>query len=368
MKNHISFLKECAIDSNYGYIKWNKWRKKFNIKTPKLQNAQLNDIKLHNYNFSGTDFSNAILIDCNFKDANLSNTNFEKAHCSSSKFDKANLKNVKFNNAELINVAMPESDCSDSTFINSSIVQCLLTKVNFSNVNFTNSKVIFSNLVNCNLTNTIFINTYLSGSNISRSNLNYSTIKDSKIYGLSAWSIKTEHSKQENLTITNNYDESVITVDDLEIANFIYLISNNKKISNTIDSITTKIVLILGRFKKERLEVLNHIKSVIKEINYVPVLFDFDIPETRDITETIGLIGRMSKFIIADLSDAKSIPQELSEIIPNNPSIKVYPIIEKENKGYSMFEHWEKYPWVVEKFEYNSKEELTKYIHSIDSP
>lgn len=92
------------------------------------------------------------------------------------------------------------------------------------------------------------------------------------------------------------------------------------------------------------------------------MLFDFEKSESRDLTETIGLIGRMSKFIVADVTDAKSIPQELSEIIPFNPSIVVVPILHKGSLPYSMLEHWQRYQWVLDIVEYESLEWLEENI------
>jgi len=42
--------------------------------------------------------------------------------------------------------------------------------------------------------------------------------------------------------------EPVITVDNIEVAQFIYLLLNNRAICNVIDAIASKAVLILGRF------------------------------------------------------------------------------------------------------------------------
>jgi len=49
-----------------------------------------------------------------------------------------------------------------------------------------------------------------------------------------------------NLIITDD-NEPTITVDNLEVAQFIYLLLNNQKIRDVIDTITSKVVLILGR-------------------------------------------------------------------------------------------------------------------------
>jgi hypothetical protein len=217
-----------------------------------------------------------------------------------------------------------------------------------------------SNLIKCNLEGAIFENCFLSGSNLTSSNLNKSIIKNSTIFGTSVWNITTEGSFQENLTITNGYDDAVITIDNIEIASFIYLVIDNTKVTSVIDTISNKMVLILGRFTPERKNVLEYLKMNLRKRDLVPILFDFDKPKNRDLTETIGLIGRMSKLIIADLTDAKSIPQELNELIPNNPSISVQPILLKNSSAYSMFEHWERYPWVKKTFEYENKSDLDK--------
>ena len=68
-----------------------------------------------------------------------------------------------------------------------------------------------------------------------------------RIYGVSAWGLKLERVKQQNLIITPE-GEPKITVDNIEVAQFIYLMLHNQKIRDVIDTITSKAVLILGRF------------------------------------------------------------------------------------------------------------------------
>ena len=73
-----------------------------------------------------------------------------------------------------------------------------------------------------------------------------------RIYGISAWGLKLdEHTKQQNLIITP-YGEPEITVDNIEVAQFVYLLLHNEKIRDVIDTIGKKAVLILGRFTAER--------------------------------------------------------------------------------------------------------------------
>ena len=89
-------------------------------------------------------------------------------------------------------------------------------------------------------------------------------------------------------------------MDNLEVAQFIYLMLNNQKIRDVIDTITSKAVLILGRFTEKRKAVLNAIQDELRHRNYLPILFDFEKPASKDLTGTIETLARMARIIIAD--------------------------------------------------------------------
>jgi hypothetical protein len=168
-----------------------------------------------------------------------------------------------------------------------------------------------------------------------------------RIHGVSAWGLKLEGTKEQNLVITKQ-DEPDVTVDNIEVAQFIYLMLHNQKIRDVIDTITSKAVLILGRFTDERKAVLDALREQLRKRNYLPILFDFSVPATRDITETISLLARMARFVVADITDAKSIPQELAAIVPDLPSVPVQPLLLEGSAEYGMFEHFRRYPWGTE--------------------
>ena len=115
---------------------------------------------------------------------------------------------------------------------------------------------------------------------------------------------------------------------------------NNQKIREVIDTITSKVVLILGRFTEERKAVLDALRDELRERNYLPILFDFDKPAGRDITETISLLARVARFVIADVPDAKSVLRELRAIVPDLPTVPVQPVIIASQEEPGMFDFY----------------------------
>ena len=197
----------------------------------------------------------------------------------------------------------------------------------------------------------------LSNSVLIRTNLEGANLTGCRIYGISAWNVNLVDAQQSDLVITDE-DEPMITVDNLEVAQFIYLLLHNESIRGIIDTITAKAVLILGRFTPERKAVRDAMRDELRQRNYLPIVFDFEKPASRDLTEIISTLAHMTRFIIADLTEAKSIPQELQQIVPDLPSVPVQPLLQMSAKEYGMFPDFKNYPWVLETYRYKSVKEV----------
>jgi hypothetical protein len=219
-----------------------------------------------------------------------------------------------------------------------------------------------SNLNQANLYGAILSKADLRGADLDsatliRTNLEGADLTGCNVYGISAWDVKVEGAIQSNLVITPR-NESSIMVDNLEVAQFIYLLLNNKKIRSVIDTITSKVVLILGRFTEERKPVLEAIRNELRQRDYLPVLFDFEKPDSRNLTETVRTLAHLARFVIADITDAKSIPQELMAIVPQLPHLPVQPLLVASQHEYSMFKDLRDYPWVLAPVLYDDQETL----------
>jgi hypothetical protein len=178
-----------------------------------------------------------------------------------------------------------------------------------------------------------------------------------RIFGVSAWDLKLEGAKQRNLIITN-VDEPEITVDNIEVAQFVYLLLHNEKIREVIDTITSKAVLILGRFTEERKAVLDALREELRKRDYLPILFDFEKPRSRNTDETITLLARMARFVVADISDAKSVLQELRAVVPDLPSVPIQPIILATQEEPGMFDFYRNFRTFLKVHRYLSQEQL----------
>ena len=183
-----------------------------------------------------------------------------------------------------------------------------------------------------------------------QTNFTDATLQDCHIYGISAGGLELKGATQNNLVITP-YGESMISVDNLEVSQFISLLLNNPKIRDVIDTSAKKAILILGQFTAERKAVLDALRDELREHNYVPILFDFKGSQSRDVTETIRTLAHLARFILADLTDPSSIPLELQTIIPHL-EVPVQPLLLETKKEFSMFDSLRKYPWVLPIFRY----------------
>jgi hypothetical protein len=198
----------------------------------------------------------------------------------------------------------------------------------------------------------------LTEARLVRTNLRGADLTGCRVYGISAWDLVLEGAEQKNLIITPD-DEAEITVDNLEVAQFIYLLLHNEKIRDVIDTITTKAVLILGRFTPERKAVLDALREELRKRDRTPIVFDFDQPGSKNVTDTVKLLAQLARYIIVDLSDPSSAPYELGVIsMLGLDSTPVVPLIAGAQRPFPMLDDVLRKPWSTRLVRYQDLDDI----------
>ena len=224
-----------------------------------------------------------------------------------------------------------------------------------------------ADLSSTNMNGTSLVRADLSGANLRFARLVDADVWDAnlstcRVYGCSVWNLRGQPKDQQNIVITP-IGEPEIIVDNIAVAQFVYLLLDNAAIRQIIDTITYKVVLILGRFTPERNAILDAIRDELRKRDYLPVLFDFEKPANRDRTETVSTLAHMARFVIADLSDPKSIPHELAHVAPLLPSVPIMPLIVRPQKEYAMFEHFFGFRHVLKPLRYRDETHLLSILN-----
>jgi hypothetical protein len=317
---HVALLKRSAFADE-----WNEWRQENPDARPNLVEANLLEDDLSFADLRGADLRGATLKAARLSHADLSLADLSEASLSDAYLFGATMSGADLREADLRGANLFGVNLSEARLCGASLEGANVSRADFRGVDLRNANLRITNAVETN-----FANANLTGC---------------RVYGISAWGLNLDGATQQDLIITTD-GEPEITVDNIEVAQFVYLLLHNKKIRDVIDTITSKGVLILGRFTPARKAVLDALRQELRNRDYLPILFDFDVPAARDITETVSLLARMARFIIADLTDPSSIPKELEAIVPGL-AVPVQPLLEGSARPYAMFKDYWKYDWVL---------------------
>jgi len=255
---------------------------------------------------------------------------------------RRDLRGVDFRDSDLYRASLWKSDLSDADLTNADCSSVTLNGAVLRRANLTGTNLRFSRLVAIDVEG--------------------ATVTGAYLYGASIWNIEGQPAEQKDLVITPP-SEPRITVDNMEVAQFLFLLLRNEKIRSVLNTITTKVVLILGRFSAERLGVLDAVRQRLRTMNLLPVLFDF--PSSRQTTmETVQALAHLARFVIADLTDAKSVLQELQGIVPERPTLAVQPILLASQEEPGMFDFFRAYHWVLRPYRFRDAEDLFSGLES----
>lgn len=235
----------------------------------------------------------------NFSGMNLSGLSVYNAFA-----EGLHLRNATFEGTRFEEGDFSRADFSGSTFRSTMFNKTILTGATFDGATF----------VNCNLNRV----------NLVGASFRVKEITETVVYGIAAWDLQTSADmKQSKLVIERTYEfysdlvqqgKVPMTVDDIELAQFVYYLSNHKKMRDTLNILNDRGVLLLGRFKEGGLERLYAMREWLQRKGYMAMIFDFARPDNLSLTETVVTMAGLSKFVVVDLSGS-SVPAELQAIL-----------------------------------------------------
>jgi uncharacterized protein YjbI with pentapeptide repeats len=322
---------------------------KANLTGANLSGANLSEADLSQAYLTGANLSRADLSKDNLSEADLSGANLSKAYLSKANFSGANLIEANLSGANLEGVDLTGADLSKANLSGADLVNAYISAANLAGANLegadlrganlSRAYLCEANLSNANLESAILIKTDFTGASLTKC----------KIYGISAWDINLKNAKQTGLIITPE-EQPVITVDNIKVAQFIYLLLNNTEIRDVINTVANKAVLILGRFG-ERKVILDFIADDLRKKNYLPIMFDFDRPLDKNLTETVITLAGLCKFVIAVMSDPQSVPWEVAHI-KQTFKIPIVPLYQECQRTFSMYDDEKINPWYLSPIPY----------------
>jgi uncharacterized protein YjbI with pentapeptide repeats len=319
-----------------GVETWNQWRKQNPEVLPDLNGADLGRADLSEANLSEADLGRALLELANLQRANLRVANLSEANLGRVLLEGADISMADISNADLRGGELSWAN---------------LGGANLSNADLSGANLGWSDLAAANLSNA-----NLSGATLVQTDLREANLTSCNVYGISAWDVLLEGAIQSNLVVTRE-DQSPIQVDNLEVAQFIYLLLSRQKLRDVITTIGEKAVLILGRFT-ERKELLDRMADKLRLLGYIPMIFDFERPTDRDLTETVKILAGLSRFVIADITNPRSVPLDLQAAVPDY-MVPFVTILQRGQPAFGMFDDLpRRYHWALPLLEYKTADTL----------
>jgi len=316
----------------------------------RLEGADLTNARAVNASLSSTN-----LKDATFEAADLTDAHFDEAFANLASFRGATLEHANLTKAALNMASMESAKLRGAKLSEATLWRAKLDGADLREADLSGASLRYASLPNAQLSNANLENAHLVGVDFTGADL-----RGCRVHGVSAWDLRLDDAHQHDLVITRS-GQPAITVDDIEVAQFIYLLLNNEKIRAAIDTIGKKGVLLLGRFSDGRKAVLDLLRTELRRRDFIPMVFDFERPERSDFTETIRTLTGLSRFVIADITSPQSTPLELQATVPEF-MVPFVPIIELGQEPFSMFQDLlvKHSAWVLTPIAYASPEELLR--------
>jgi uncharacterized protein YjbI with pentapeptide repeats len=171
--------------------------------------------------------------------ANLDGISLGYADLRGVRFDGCSLRGAYLKGSQLECASFVGADLSDAAdgrgparLLDSNLQRTDFTGADLRGVDCSQAAMRYAILERANLTGA-----NIEGASLVGSMVNGTILKNTKVYGVSAWDLRGEPAVEQDLIITP-FGEETVTVDQLRVAQFIYLLLDNPKFRAVIDTVT----------------------------------------------------------------------------------------------------------------------------------
>lgn len=270
------------------------------------------------------------------------------ARLDDSRFTEAKLRGAHFHEASLVGADLSGALLLGADLRNADLTGATLTRADLREADLSGARLDGADLSGADLTRCSLVGTSLAGARLD----------GCRVYGTAAWKLSGVPASSDDLVATPP-GEPELLLDKLQLAQFMYLLLENAELRDVIDTLTSKSVLLLGRFTPARKATLDALRQALRAAGYSPLMFDFDKPSSRTMSETVRLLAQMSRFVVVDLTDPASAPFELGLLMGMNlRSTPLVPLIQVGQQPFAMFDDVAAERWVVPLVTYVDTAEL----------
>ena len=361
--------------------RWNDWRRKNTRVVPDLAGADLSELNLAGVNLAKADLSGARLSGTNLSGANLTRAKLFRADLSLADLSRATLFKANLSQADLAGANLNGADLSGAFLIKANlsgaslIGACLkganlgqaslfrarlstavLREASFFKADLSEADLREADLQGANFQEAVLERTDLRAANAANANFCFATLLKTNlegavldgcaVHGTSLWEVNLDGARQRDLDIMPA-QQPVLSVDSLPTAQLVGMLLHHERSRYDVFDITLNTVLIIGRFEGERQAVLTAVKDSLRQGGYSTLVLDFRLPGSGDKNEMVKTLGRMSRFVVADLTEDRRIAETLDAVVHFLPSVPIQPIGQAGSEPADAECHYHKYRWVL---------------------
>lgn len=324
--DHLARLKQ-------GVVEWNRWRAATNhavadLSGADLAGARLRDADLLRVNLAGANLTRAQLENAHLKEGSLTGAiltgaNFEHVNARDANFDDVAAEGAKFEVATLRGATFRRARLAGARFH-----RAYLRDTDFSGADLTNAWLRFATLEGARCEGADFSGADLRNASLVDTNLKGANLTDVHVFGVSAWNVETDEATRQDLIVAlrSGPGAAPLRAHELHTAQLLALMLDGDGVRRVINSVGSRLVLILGSFAPPEKAILDGLREGLQRRGYVAVTFDFVRPTDLDYLETVVTLAGMALFVIADFTNAKEVRAEVAQTRAQFRRVPIIPI------------------------------------------